>query len=218
MFGQGIPLRACPGSVAVRYSRHKVNQSISFFESQFQRDIPAGRFALNPFERAAVEYVKGRTLDLGCGLGNLSMEAARRGASVLAVDGSPSAIEHLKALSAAEHLSITPLLADLENYPIREAFDTVVAIGILMFFRRDKAMALLKDIQAGVVPGGVAIVNVLTAGTTFMGMFEPEHYYLFEQGELARHFDGWTLLLERHERFDAPGSTQKEFDTVVARR
>ena len=46
--------------------------SVRFFETQFRRQLDGGDFALNPFERLALPYLKGDVLDLGCGLGNLA--------------------------------------------------------------------------------------------------------------------------------------------------
>ncbi len=67
-------------------------------------------------------------------------------------------------------------------------------------------------------PGGVAAVNVLTEGTTFLGMFEPGHYTLFPRGDIARAFAGWTIIADSHDTFPAPGETLKAFDTLIARR
>ena len=67
------------------------NRSIDFFDSQFQKQVAGSDFALNPFENAVLPFVRGSMLDLGCGLGNLSVEAARRGAEVVAVDASEAA-------------------------------------------------------------------------------------------------------------------------------
>ena len=53
-------------------------RSVEFFENQFQRQVIDREFALNPFEELALQYVKGDLLDLGCGLGNLSLEAAKK--------------------------------------------------------------------------------------------------------------------------------------------
>jgi len=194
------------------------NQSIEFFDAQFQKQLAAGDFALNPFEKAALPFVGGRMLDLGCGLGNLSVEAARRGAEVVAVDGSPAAIERLRKTALAENLKIAPVLSDLETYAISGRFDSVVAIGLLMFFARPKALSLLADIQEHVSEGGVAVVNVLVEGTTYMGMFEPGRYCLFGANELQDRFRGWEILLSIHDSFDAPGNTKKEFSTLVARK
>lgn len=66
--------------------------------------------------------------------------------------------------------------------------------------------------------GGIAAVNVLTEGTTYMGMFEPGNYCLFGKSELQDCFSGWEVLLARQEDFDAPGGTKKSFSTVVARK
>jgi tellurite methyltransferase len=194
------------------------NQSISFFDAQFQNQIAGNNFALNPFELATRDFVRGRTLDLGCGLGNLSIEAARRGASVVAVDASPAAMERIREVAARERLKIQPVLADLETYSIGEQFDTVIAIGIVMFFRRDKALALLEEIERSIAPGGRAIVNVLTEGTTYLGMFEPGNYTLFGRDELRERFEGWEILFSRHDSFPAPENTVKEFCTLVARK
>ena len=194
------------------------NQSITFFDTQFQKQIANSDFALNPFEKIALPFVQGQVLDLGCGIGNLSIEAARRGATVLAVDASSSAIERIQNTALAEHLAIAARLADIGNYEITGRFDTIVAIGLLMFFKREKALALLGDIQEYVAGQGLAIINVLTEGTTFMGMFEPGNYYLFGQSELEDRFKGWNILRSIHDSFDAPGNTRKEFSTVIARK
>lgn len=194
------------------------DHSIRFFDQQFRHQAAQGDFALNPFERAALPYVRGRVLDLGCGLGNLSVAAARHGAQVLAIDASPAAIERLRGVAEAERLTIDARLADVGGYALDGEFDAVVAIGLLMFFAREPALGLLADLQRHTAAGGVAVLNVLVEGTTYMDMFEPGRYTLFGRGELAARFGGWQLLLAEHHSFDAPGSTKKEFDTVVARR
>ncbi len=55
--------------------------SVRFFETQFERQVRENDFALNPFETLALDHVAGDLLDLGCGLGNLSLEAARAAAA-----------------------------------------------------------------------------------------------------------------------------------------
>lgn len=195
-----------------------MNQSITFFDTQFQKQVANNDFALNPFEKIALPFVHGHVLDLGCGMGNLSIEAARCGAKVLAVDASSSAIERIQKAAAAENFAIDAVLADIGNYEITGRFDTIMAIGLLMFFKREKALVLLADIQEHVAGQGLAIVNVLTEGTTFMGMFEPGNYYLFGQSELEDRFKGWNVLRSIRDSFDAPGNTKKEFSTVIAQK
>jgi tellurite methyltransferase len=194
------------------------NQSITFFDAQFQQQLAGNGAALNPFENVALPFLRGRVLDLGCGLGNVSIEAARRGLAVVAVDASETAIKRIKQVAMAEHLKIDAIPAEIGRWPIAEKYDTIIAIGLLMFFRQENALALLARIQEQVADQGVTIINVLIEGTTYLGMFEPGNYYLFGRNELEERFKGWSILLSRHDSFDAPGNTRKEFATIVARK
>jgi len=90
--------------------------------------------------------------------------------------------------------------------------------GLIMFFQKAEALALLVEIQRHVAPQGLAIVNVLIEGTTYMKIFEPNRYYLFSRDELEASFKGWEIVCSAHETFAAPGGTIKEFSMVVARK
>ncbi|MCE5181534.1 MAG: class I SAM-dependent methyltransferase [Betaproteobacteria bacterium] len=192
--------------------------AVSFFEQQFQKQVGERTFALNPFEQAALPYLQGEVLDLGCGLGNLAAEAARLGFPVVAVDASPTAIDHLQRLAQRENLKLEGVLADLSDYHVDDQYDTIVAIGILMFFGQSRALELLEDIQRHVKPGGHAVINVLIEGTTYMGMFEPGHYTLFGRNELEQRFAGWQVLEQIFQTFPAPENTEKAFVTIIARK
>ena len=195
-----------------------VNRTIQFFESEFQRRVEGHAGAPSSFEELALHHLSGRVLDLACGLGNLSLAAARAGHEVVAVDASATAIAHVSAVAREEDLPLTAVRADLEGYEIPGTFDTVVAIGILMFFPRDVALALLERIQRAVRPGGCAAITVLVEGTTFMRPFDPERHYLFAAGEIARAFDGWDLVARDAGEGPSPDGTVRRFETVVARR
>lgn len=193
-------------------------QSVEFFDTQFRRQVQDREYVLNPFEILALEHLKGEVLDLGSGLGNLSLEAGRRGHRVLAVDASSTAVERINADARREGLPVKAIQTNIENWSIDHVYDTILAIGLLMFFRRERAHALLREIQEHVSPGGHAVVNVLIEGTTYMGMFDPNNYYLFARKELEQRFSGWTILCSRYDTFPAPGQTRKEFSTVIAVR
>lgn len=157
-------------------------------------------------------------LDLGCGLGNLALEAARRGCAVTAIDASPAAIARIRAAARDEGLAVEAFEADLASYEIGQDYETIVAIGLLMFFPPSRALALLRDMQRHVTLGGRAIVNALIEGTTFMDMFAPGAYYLFGREELMERFASWEIEVARYDSFPAPGDTVKAFATEVAKR
>lgn len=194
------------------------HRSVEFFDAQFRRQAAAGEFTLNPFERLALPFVSGRVLELGCGLGNLSLEAARRGCTVTAVDASPAAIERLARAAREESLPLSARRRDIAGYCSEGEFDTVIAIGLVMFFPCAEAFRLLDEVHRAVAPGGRAIVNTLVAGTTWLEPFQPDAYCLLPEGALERAFAGWRIDLAQQASFPAPGGTVKQFDTVIAQR
>ena len=193
--------------------------SIRFFDNQFQRQIGEGDLHLNPFEEMALSHLRGgRVLDFGCGLGNLSIAAAQRGCSVVAVDASHTAIQHLCQLAKAQSLTIEATEADLRTYRIGADYDAIVSIGLLMFLDCPTAFRQLAELQEHVRPGGTAIVNVLIEGTTYMDMFDPSFHCLFSRDELQRRFSGWEIVRAEQQDFPAPGQKIKAFQTLVARK
>jgi tellurite methyltransferase len=193
-------------------------KSIDFFEQQFQQQVARGDFALNPFEEAVLPHLAGGVLDLGCGLGNLAIAAAKQGCAVSALDGSRTAVDRVNEAANRLGLPLAAYQVDLSTYAIDGDYDCIVAIGLLMFFPMERAHVLLADIVRHVKPGGIAALNVLTEGTTFVGALEPGSHYLFGENELADAFKGWEILLSRHDEMPAPEDTVKKFHTVVARR
>jgi tellurite methyltransferase len=194
------------------------NRSIEFFDKQFERQLRERHFYLNPFETAILPFLSGDVLDLGCGLGNLTIAAAKGGCRVTALDASPTAVQCLRLRAEEENLPLTTRETDLQDLAIEGEFDCVVAIGLLMFFPEHVAQKALAKIRGLVRPEGMAAVNVLIRGTTFMNMFDPAAYYLFNEAELLEAFIGWGIEYAKIERFPAPNDTVKVFSTVVARR
>ena len=81
-------------------------RSVEFFETRFRKQVRESEYVLNPFETLAAEHLKGDVLDLGAGLGNLSLEAGRRGHRVVAVDASPTAVSRINADARREGLRV----------------------------------------------------------------------------------------------------------------
>jgi 2-polyprenyl-3-methyl-5-hydroxy-6-metoxy-1,4-benzoquinol methylase len=103
-------------------------------------------------------------LDVACGTGNLSLPAARAGASVTGVDIAPNLLAQAEARAAAERVSVTFELGDAERLPYANgAFDTVVTMFGAMFAARPQRAAaeLLRVTRPG---GRIAMANWTPTG------------------------------------------------------
>ena len=193
-------------------------RAVEYFGAQFERQIAAHDYQLNPFEERALPYLSGKVLDLGCGLGNLAVAAAARGAHVTACDACETAVGDLAGRAVASGLDLWVRAIDLRGWRPQESYDAVNCIGLLMFFAREDALAGLEAVRDAVRPGGVAVVNAMIAGSTFLAMFDPDAYYLFEPREIVAPFAGWEVLHDSIEDFPAPGDRLKRFRTLIVRR
>ena len=113
-------------------------------------------------------------------------------------------------------LPVEAIEADLRHHRIDEDFDCVVSIGLLAFFDCATALRVLAMLQARVRPGGIAVVNVLVEGTSYLDMFQADNYCLFARDELKSRFADWNIIHSEFRDFDAPGQTIKSFATIIA--
>lgn len=83
-----------------------------------------------------------RILDAGCGTGSLSVEAASRGAEVVAIDLSENLVEVARARAPAE-LSIDFRVGDMLD-PTLGRFDHVVAMDSLIHYRTGDMVQMVE--------------------------------------------------------------------------
>jgi len=88
-----------------------------------------------------------RLLDAGCGTGALSVEAAKRGASVVAIDVSRSLVQVARERSAGTPGEIRFEVGDMLD-PYLGAFDHVVAMDSLIHYRAPDAVRALAGLAA----------------------------------------------------------------------
>ncbi len=134
----------------------------------------------------------GLALDLACGPGRNALYLATRGWRVTAVDGSSTAIEHLRA----NEPSIDARVVDLETgdfeFPA-DAYDLVLSCYYLQ-------RSLIPVIKRALRAGGLVIMIVHVADAD-QPQGTPARAY---PGELRALFEGWRIL---HYREGAPGES-----------
>ena len=117
---------------------------------------------LEPAATRAVEAARVkagmRVLDLGEGTGNAALEAARRGAEVVAVDPAARLLEVCRARAAEQGLSVTVERGGAERIPASDAsFDALVSVfGVI--FAPDAEIATAEMLRV-VRPGGTIVVT-----------------------------------------------------------
>jgi SAM-dependent methyltransferase len=94
-----------------------------------------------------------RWLDVGCGVGAVSMRAARAGADVTGVDLSDVMIETARRRAAEEGLEIAYEVGDAEQLPVPDAGFDVVSSSVGVIFAPDQAVAA-RELARVVKPGG----------------------------------------------------------------
>jgi tellurite methyltransferase len=131
--------------------------------------------------------VRGRALDVACGVGQNAIWLAQRGLTVDAVDISPVALEHARMAAADAGVKVNFIQADLDVWrPPAGAYD--LAIGFRFLNRR-----LWPHLQAAVRPGGWLLYQTFNLRKpNHDADFPPE--YLLEIGELTRAFAGWDIV------------------------
>jgi SAM-dependent methyltransferase len=106
-------------------------------------------------------------LDLGCGAGRHAFEAARRGASVVALDMDSGELNQVAAITAAMDeagelpagASITAAAGDATRMPFPDgSFDFVIASEVMEHIPADQSA--MNEVARVLKPGGIAAVTV----------------------------------------------------------
>jgi 2-polyprenyl-3-methyl-5-hydroxy-6-metoxy-1,4-benzoquinol methylase len=111
----------------------------------------------DPIDRKAMEFVKGRVLDIGCGAGRHSLYLQKMGLNVLGIDSSPLAIKVCK-LRGLKRARVMPI-EELNFKP--NSFDTVIMLGsnFGLFGSFEKAQRLLKKLHKMTSRNGLIVAS-----------------------------------------------------------
>lgn len=148
--------------------------------------------AADPWLQEVIERLPGGVgLDLACGSGRHTLELARRGFAMTAVDHSAEALDQLRGAARDEGLQVSCLQCDLEQSlpQMTGGFDLVLC---LFYLHRPLLPWLLRQVR----PGGLALLRTFSSA----GRFPPgglDERFVLQPGELLSIFAGWQVL--RHE-------------------
>lgn len=115
--------------------------------SRVRATVRAGRDTMRRTLLAALptSLSGARVLDAGCGTGVLAMDLARRGAEVVAIDLSPTLVEHAQQLAQQQGLSIDFRSGDMLD-PALGSFDYLIAMDSLIHYDLREILGALSSV------------------------------------------------------------------------
>ncbi len=137
----------------------------------------------DPLDRKAMEFVKGRVLDIGCGAGRHSLYLQNKGFDVLGIDSSPRAIKVCK-LRGLKKTRVMPI-EELNFKP--NSFDTVIMMGsnFGLFGGFKKAKRILKKLHRMTSKNGLIIANTRDTYKTSIPDHLEYHKFNRQRGRMA---------------------------------
>ncbi|MFQ5500568.1 MAG: class I SAM-dependent methyltransferase, partial [Candidatus Zixiibacteriota bacterium] len=123
----------------------------------------AAKGEIDQLETLLGSPVTGKVLDLCCGVGRHSLELARRGCSVCAVDRTEAYLERARTQAAAEKQSIEFVQCDMRQFRRENAFD--LAINLFTSFgyfddpNDDRLVA--ENLLHSLKPGGRVVIDLV---------------------------------------------------------
>lgn len=99
-------------------------------------------------------------LDMLCGYGRHSIELARRGMRVTAIDNLPDYISEIRQAAESEQLPINAQVENAASMNLDQAYDAVICMGnSFSFFDRATTFQIIRNISAHLKPGGKMFIN-----------------------------------------------------------
>jgi SAM-dependent methyltransferase len=140
-------------------------------------DVECGRYDADmELWRDLAATAGGPILDVGAGTGRVTLDLARRGHEVVALDIDPALLAELERRAAAEGLPVQTVVADAGAFALdRGGFAVVMApMQTVQLLRAPGRLGFLRSARAHVAPGGIVAVALVDALETF----DDEHVLL----------------------------------------
>ncbi|HUP90375.1 MAG TPA: methyltransferase domain-containing protein [Longimicrobiales bacterium] len=169
--------------------------------NRFARQRIANVFSLLP------ELRDQSFLDVGCGMGTFSLEAAKRGARAVGLDLAAAGIKAAKRVAKDENVETASfILSDAARLPLRTgSTDVVVAADFTEHLDDDTLGRVLQEISRVTRTGGTFVIYTPEASHVFerlrdKGILleqEPSHIGIRSAGELGAFTEKYGFKVER---------------------
>lgn len=139
--------------------------------------------------------------DLCCGVGRHSLELARRGFTVTAVDRTGRYLEEARSSAKTEDLQIEFIQADMRDFCRPEAFDVVLNLFTSFGYfdaQRDDRQAI-ENAHRSLKTGGRLVLDLM-GKEIIARLFTPRDWHAVDGGmmlEQRKIVDGWTRIENR---------------------
>ncbi len=135
------------------------------FELKFRENIDPWNYSHSPFERfkreilltACGRYMHGRGLEIGCAIGETTRHLARICLSLLAVDGSATALNEARRRLGVTN-KVRLLKATVPDQMPAGPFDLIVVSEIAYYLPVHKLTTLARKATAALAPLGLIVV------------------------------------------------------------
>ncbi len=116
-------------------------------------------------------------LDIMCGYGRHSVELAKRGINITAVDNLCDYINEIKDKSNNENLQIKTVCEDVLDVQIDKQYDAVICMGnSLQFFNEEETLRLLSNISDHLKPAGKFFINTWSVSEIALKNFKEKSW------------------------------------------
>lgn len=161
------------------------------YKEVWRKLIPPG---LSEAESSFIEEVaslqKGdHVLDLMCGYGRHTVELARRGYSVTAIDNLPEYIAEVEQKALSENLSIDTITGGALEASLHQRYKAMLCMGnSFAFFNKQDALSLLQKLAAHLEPEGILIINTWMIAEIAIRHFREHEWYPVDDYKCLLHF------------------------------
>jgi cyclopropane fatty-acyl-phospholipid synthase-like methyltransferase len=153
------------------------------YKDVWRKEIPLG---LTEAEADFIEEIahlkkQDNILDIMCGYGRHSLELARRGYNVTAMDNSKEYIAEIETIANNEKLSVNAIQEDVSEAILSDQYDAVICMGnSFAFFNAETAFSILKRLASCLQSGGVFIINTWTIAEIAIKSFQERTWHYID--------------------------------------